>query len=201
MKLRKFNDYKHYKEEQIKTNKRKIKSVTIKADELDSISNYIKKKIPHAKCGICHGTRNGVEQAGFRKRLGINVIGTEISPTAKQFPNTIQWDFHRTKPKWKDKFDFIYSNSLDHSFDPDLAFQKWLWCLHPKGRLFIEWSGFDSVELFDKQTDYADCFGASREEYRQLFERNGGTVEDVLQHKSKDKCGRRITFVVKKVSK
>ena len=36
------------------------------------------------------------------------MIDTEISETAEQFPNTIQWDFHKVKPEWLSSVDFIY---------------------------------------------------------------------------------------------
>ena len=66
--------------------------------------------------------------------------------------------------------------------------------------MFIEWSGYDGIEIFDKQTDYADCFGAEKDEYVELFGSEGGMVETVLEHKVYDKGGRRVTFVVKKKS-
>lgn len=198
-KLRKFKDYDHYVKEQTKTNKRKLKAVTIKQDELDSISEYAKKHIPEIKTGICHGTRNGYEIRGFRKRLKADIIGTEISETATQFEHTIQWDFHEVKDEWLGNTDFIYSNSLDHSFDPPMALKKWVSCLSDNGRMFIEWSGWDSVDVFEIQTDYADCFGADMEEYEKMFEECGLVVEEVLQHKSVDRGGRRITYALKKV--
>ena len=77
-KLRTFKSYEHYVEEQTKTNKRKLKGVTITDEEIQTISKYIKQKIETPKYGICHGTRNGYEIKGFRKHLGIDVIGTEI---------------------------------------------------------------------------------------------------------------------------
>lgn len=200
MRLRKFKNYEHYVEEQTKANKRKLDGVTIKGDELDSISEYIKKNIPEAKMGICHGTRNGAEIIGFRKRLGIDVIGTEISDTATQFPHTIQWDFHEVKPEWKGSIDFIYSNSLDHSFDPPLALKRWASCLNSEGRLFIEWSGWDSEDMLDKVTDYADCFGASDKEYEKLFKDNGLVIQDILMHSRVDSGKRRRTFVLKRKS-
>ena len=52
---------------------------------------------------------NAIEQEWFRKYLDIDVIGTEISDTASEFPNTIEWDFHETKPEWLNSVDFIYS--------------------------------------------------------------------------------------------
>ena len=41
--------------------------------------------------------KNGNEQACFSKYLNCDVIGTEISDTATDFPNTISLDFHDMK--------------------------------------------------------------------------------------------------------
>ena len=66
------------------------------------------------------------------------VIGTEISETAAQFENTIQWDFHDVKPEWLASVDFIYSNSFDHSFDPGKCLSAWMSCLKPGGICLLE---------------------------------------------------------------
>jgi hypothetical protein len=66
------------------------------------------------------------------------VIGTEISDTAEQFPHTIQWDFHETRPEWINAVDFIYSNSLDHSYDPDKCLNAWMSCVKEDGICIIE---------------------------------------------------------------
>ena len=68
------------------------------------------------------------------------MIGTEISDTAEQFPNTIQWDFHDVKPEWIDATDFIYSNSLDHSYDPEKCLNAWMSCVTPRGVCILEHS-------------------------------------------------------------
>jgi hypothetical protein len=51
-----------------------------------------------AKTVLCHGTRNGKEQKMFlNKYPNAEIVGTEISHTAKDFPMTVQWDFHDIK--------------------------------------------------------------------------------------------------------
>ena len=40
-------------------------------------------------------------------------------------------------------FSFIYSNSLDHSYDPEKALDSWMSCLNEKGLCFIEWNKGD----------------------------------------------------------
>lgn len=100
----------------------------------------MKKNLSSLRFGICHGTRRGKEQEWFRKYLGIDVIGTEISSTATTFPNTIQWDFHNVKTEWIDAVDFIYSNSFDHSFDPEKCLNAWMSCVRPGGFCILEHS-------------------------------------------------------------
>jgi len=89
--------------------------------------------------GICHGTRNGFEQ-NFLRSLSDNldVIGTDISDTATDYENSVQWDFHDTNDAWTNKQDFVYTNSLDQSWQPHAAVETWLSQLKPDGLLVIE---------------------------------------------------------------
>ena len=79
-------------------------------------------------------------RATFGSETVADVLGTEISETATQFPMTIQWDFHEVKPEWLSAFDIVFSNSWDHSYDPRLAFSRWLSCVAKGGALVLEWS-------------------------------------------------------------
>lgn len=139
----KFNNYQEYVKAQTANNKYKLKLKPdihwITEQEMKILRQYIKQHIPKAKFGICHGVRNGWEVGKLRK-LGIEVIGTEISDTATQFKNVIQWDFHNVKEEWLGKTDFIYSNSLDHSYNPEYCIRQWLSCLTVNGLCFIEWT-------------------------------------------------------------
>jgi hypothetical protein len=88
---------------------------------------------------LCHGTRNGFEQK-YLNTAGrkINAIGTDISETATEFDNTVQWDFHDENPNWVGGFDFIYSNSLDQAWNPKLALKTWLNQVKTGGVVVIE---------------------------------------------------------------
>ena len=64
-----------------------------------------------------------VEQQYFKDsfsklNINVNVLGTEISSTATNYPNTIEWDFHDVKEEWVSNVDIVYSNSIDHSYKP-----------------------------------------------------------------------------------
>ena len=124
------DEYTKYVKTQTEANKKKLDRVFEYEENISMLSEYMQKKLPKIESGICHGTRRGKEQEWFSKYLSCDdVIGTEISDTATQFPKTIQWDFHNLKDEWKNHFDFIYSNSLDHSYDIPYCISQWTKCL------------------------------------------------------------------------
>jgi hypothetical protein len=131
-------NYAHYRQVQTAGNKRKIDRVWVKEENISFLSEYIRSKVGQPNFGICHGTRRGKEQEWFRANLACDVIGTEISDTADQFPHTIQWDFHETKPEWINAVDFIYSNSFDHSHDPERCLNAWMSCINKNGMCILE---------------------------------------------------------------
>ncbi len=106
--------------------------------------------------GICHGARNGFEVAWFREHLGGEVIGTDISDTATQFLHMNVWDFHDDNPEWIGQFDFIYTNALDHAFEPERAMKVWAKQIKPKGRIYIEHTMCHAPPFANE----ADPFGA-----------------------------------------
>jgi len=133
-------DYERYKQVQVTGNLKKLDDVWVREENIAFLSEYIKKTIGEVHFGICHGTRRGKEQEWFSKFLGCEAIGTEISDSAEQFPNTIQWDFHEVKPEWIDAVDFIYSNSFDHTYDPEKCLNAWMSCVKPGGVCILEHS-------------------------------------------------------------
>jgi len=159
----KYSSYNEYKKVQIEGNIKKIDRVWSKEQNILFLSNYILEHFGKPSFGICHGSRRGLEQKWFSQALGISVIGTEISPTASNFPNTIEWDFHNVKQEWLGAVDFIYSNSFDHSYDPEKCLDSWMSCVSPAGCCILEWTNghINSNEL--------DPFGATRAAYISLI--------------------------------
>jgi hypothetical protein len=135
--------YEQYVKCQINENRKKLEEnpcihwATEK--EMKILTAYIKNNMGVVEFGMCHGVRNGWEVEELRKSLMCDVIGTEIAPTAKRYKHVFQWDFHNIKNEWKNKFDFIYSNSLDHAYDAEHCINQWLSCLNDKGKCFIQW--------------------------------------------------------------
>jgi hypothetical protein len=133
-------DYEKYCKIQTEGNKSKIIFAWVQQDNIKFLAKYIKTIVPNPEFGLCHGTRRGDEQRWFRESLDCEVIGTEISDTAEQFEHTIKWDFHEIKPEWINAVDFIYSNSFDHTYDPEKCLNAWMSCLKKGGICIIEHS-------------------------------------------------------------
>jgi hypothetical protein len=139
--LHKYNSYNEYKEIQIFHNKRKIQKVWASKNTLNKVINRVQKEFKNKSLfALCHGSRNGFEQRYLASKLKIKIIGTDISETALNYPLSIVWDFHKENLDWINKCDFIYTNSLDQSWKPDLALRTWLKQLKIGGLLFIEHS-------------------------------------------------------------
>ena len=145
-----------YRELQIYHNKRKIDQVWADPETLGFIASWIREHRSVPTRGLCHGARNGFEQAELARLLGCEVIGTDISDTATQFPNTFEWDFHDPNPEWEGQFSFVYSNSLDQAFDPARALSTWVDQLAPEGLVFVE----HTMAHSPKGSSEMDPFGA-----------------------------------------
>jgi len=133
-------DYEKYREVQIAANLRKKDRVWALRPNIAFLSEYIRARVPSVRFGLCHGTRSGKEQEWFAEDLGCEVLGTEISPAAATIPRTIVWDFHEAKPEWIGNVDFIYSNSFDHTYDPERCLNTWMRCLSSNGVCILEHS-------------------------------------------------------------
>lgn len=200
-KLYKYPNYQEYINNQIQANRQKLECIFVEEESIQLLSEYLKNNIllelkeekhPRQELdyfGICHGTRRGKEQEWFQKYLGIKVIGTEISPTATQFKDTIQHDFHEVKDEWIQKVDFIYSNSFDHSPEPEYCLDQWMKCIRPNGVIILEWTVQHGPEYSDK----IDPYGASIDEYIKLINKKYKVIE-ILKRESKKRG--EIKFII-----
>jgi len=137
--LHKYNSYEEYRDTQIRFNLKKLDGVWADEVTLGAICAALRERFGDRVIrGLCHGTRNGFEQTFVNAQGKFDVIGTDISPTAADFPNSVQWDFHDVKPEWVGAFDFVYSNSLDQAWDPRKALATWLNQLSENGVVVLE---------------------------------------------------------------
>lgn len=158
--------YEEYVERQMHANRMKLDRVWAKRESIQAIANCLKQHVDPLYRGICHGTRRGMEQIWFREMLpGCDVIGTEISHTAALFLHTVQHDFHEIRSEWVGAFDFVYSNSLDHAYDPGRAVCAWMKSLRPGGLCVIEHSREHGPEYVNKN----DPFGVTLDALRDLI--------------------------------
>tara|TARA_B100001250_G_C19610972_1_gene704940 strand:+ start:59 stop:811 length:753 start_codon:yes stop_codon:yes gene_type:complete len=156
VKIYKYKNYEEYKKTQIYHNKNKIKYIFSDETTLNSIKEYLLRKISMNNInGICHGSRNGFELHFFNNSIpNSNIIGTDISDNASNFKNTIIHDFHNVKKEWISYFDFVYSNSLDQSYDPKKALKVWLDQIKKDRYLFIELSDQHNVKASGKMDPF-----------------------------------------------
>ena len=90
MKVFEYRDYDHYKEVQVAAN---IKKLHVRWCS-EATVEIIAQRYPDAKNIICHGARNGGEVRLFQKHYPeATVIGTDISHTANDFSDMVEWDF------------------------------------------------------------------------------------------------------------
>jgi SAM-dependent methyltransferase len=157
-----FRDLGQYRAAQIVTNARKLQQIFACEAELQAIADDVLANCTSA-AGCCHGARNGYEVQALRHLLGdCEVLGTDIAPTAWEH-GLIQMDFHAPPAAWSGRFDFVYSNSLDHAHSPAAAVAAWVKTLRPNGRLYLSHCRNSTYAQ-----NLADCYGATLAEYEAL---------------------------------
>lgn len=200
MKVWEYKNYDEYVDAQVMGNLAKYKSHSyVDAKIIGGIVNYMISNKLKPTFGLCHGSRRGLEQEYFvnwfkSQNIDVSVLGTEISPTATEFKDTIQWDFNEAKDEWINGVDFIYSNSFDHSFNPSKTIDVWMSCLRDDGMCFVEWSD-DCLK-----NRPMDPVAGTLEEWESLFNKKY-KVADVLAVHTKgrvDGASQRYIIVIKK---
>ncbi len=183
-----YPDYETYRDVQVAGNKAKLRMQFVKESHIENLCGYLNDIFSSVDFGLCHGTRRGLEQAWFKAHLSNDptVIGTEISDTASQFPDTVQFDFHDDNPDWHDKANFVYSNSWDHAFDPEKAFGNWVKSLKPGGVLLLDYTKGQSPDA----ANALDPFGATLQ-----------ALQDMLVHSLKGQGQLRETLDWRKTNK
>ena len=167
MKVWNYKDYDDYVDWQVKTNLAKESVVWVDETTIEKICRGLSEEPSNI---ICHGTRNGKEQQYFKKFFpNCYIIGTEISPSAKKYEMTIQHDFNIQKKEWIGKFDILYSNSFDHSFEPMKTMKVWSEQLSQGGFIFFEY-GYDINDNRSRPEDPVELY---INDILELFKKNG----------------------------
>ena len=130
------------------------------------------------KRGLCHGVRYGSEVDFMQGYLGGVWIGTEIYEPLCDGKKIIHHDFTQVVVDWVGRFDAVYSNTFDHARFPKETARVWIEQINETGRLLVEWSDYHNK--LGIRNNKADCFAATLEEYRDIFD-SVGNVESVLE--------------------
>jgi hypothetical protein len=182
-------DYETYRQIQEVGNRGKINRIFTTEALISLVANHAKDRLGVVNRILCHGTRNGAEQRWFQSHFPkAEILGTEISETATQFPMTILWDFHEIRDGWIEHWDILYSNSWDHSFYPPKMFSAWSRTLRSGGILYLEHTPEHEV------VDHLDLFGATPDALRGIVEASGLTYMETLEYPKSDKDRRVLVF-------
>ena len=202
MQFHEFDSYDDYLEAQKALTRRKIGKgrlyLCTTTDALDVVvAHHINNERLPLTHAICHGVRAGHELRYFKEKFGRGEwLGTEIVEELCDGKEVVWADFSEFRSEWVRKFDFIYSNSLDHSNDPLFTLKMWMHQLSEDGRMYVEWTGWH--DMLGRKGNKADCFAGTEDDYRYLM-RQVGEIEAVLL--SQDVGGKRPQlrkiFVVK----
>ena len=170
MKTYEYANYDEYLNSQVEANVKKLRNVYVEKRTIKRVCENKKE----AATILCHGTRNAAEQFYFKEFFkSAEIIGTEVSHTASQFPMTVQHDFNVEKKEWIGKFDIVYSNAFDHAFDPINTIKIWSNQLSPTGKLYLE-HGYGPD---DNRSRRSDPLEINDSELRELFKSTGLHLE------------------------
>jgi hypothetical protein len=184
--LRRFACYEEYVHTQSRANSAKTKCTGVTRAEIASVADAIRQRIGDPRFGLCHGVRNAWEVEEFsREFFECVIVGTDIAKTASRFGAVI-WDFHEINPSWTGRADFVYSNSLDHAYDPTKAIEAWRDALRPGGLMIVHWSQMHNRKCFGAHG--ADCFQSTRIGYLELLTSLISNVEIFEVAENQNRC-------------
>ncbi len=170
MKIHKYTNYQEYIEAQRNgiynhpTVRDNINYEWVQKKDLVFITNNVIK--PHFKkvkrkpeFGICHGAKLGKENMWLEEISNIDFIGTDLIIESNKKMKLLNWDFNKVNQEWLEKFDVLYSNSFDHSPEPEKTLQIWIEQVRAGGIIILEHTEghIDSTKT--------DPFGATLDEY------------------------------------
>jgi hypothetical protein len=192
MKQVKFTGYGHYVAAQKKTVSKRGVGPYFCDLEMIRIAEWCRRNDLQVRRGICHGARNGLECDELMLHLPLSeIVGTDLFPYSGKSKETklraevIEWDFNKINNEWIDKFDLVYTNSLDHAYEPKKTLRIWMDQLVWNGVLFVQWN------RSDLEAKGGDCFSADPLEMIDLLN-EVGTLVDLLYVRMKWQKGNNL---------
>jgi len=165
--------YKKYVSEQRDRAERKWGSNTFDEKRLFETIENIEKYLSGINNVLCAGIRKGRELWAFKKVEMFNtatIFGIDIHEKVKKVPingnsveidkNCFCYDFNKMPKDWENKFDLLYSNSIDHSYNIEKTLAEWHRVVRIGGFLLIVFSsrgytsGYDLYDFEEKDMDF-----------------------------------------------
>ncbi len=159
--------YEQYEAIQKHRSDRKWGTQNFNADILFSMLDKVIDDIFETKTVVCMGIRKGNEYSSikdYKKFRNLpEIYGVDINPKVTGVgDNCFCFDFSKLPKEWGDKFDLLYSNSLDHSFDVNDTLKEWSRVVRKGGYLLLDLSvgiGVDKSDIYSfSMNDIAGLF-------------------------------------------
>lgn len=188
--------YEKYVQAQREKADRELNETFASTRALEVVSEYLRRhfRTRTRLRGVCHGAKvgrevrllsqqldqreKGVRTASFANDLWI--LGTDISEEAVRASKgqVLLMDFHMVYLDWKGSWDFVYSNTLDHSYEPGSALLSWRWTIKgADGLVVLHRSEFHTT----MHIDASDLYGGSIGDYCSLLRKTGFQILDVVR--------------------
>ena len=162
MKRYSIDNYDKYVDTQINRGRSKWGSLTFNPRMHRSILHDVHEYTKDAQTICCMGIRNGNEYKEFKEHeayKNAEIYGVDIVPeVTKVGDNCYAYDFNILPDEWENKFDLVYSNSLDHAFDVNITLVEWRRVTKDGGYILIVASNIDKVTESDIYTFIPDDF-------------------------------------------
>lgn len=128
-----YKDYKEYlKQQVVRAESKWGRKPEFNDPFIKSLKNTFNKvNVGQPKSICCMGVRDGTELFVLKELFPkAEVIGVDITENIKTIKteNKVKvylQDFNNLPNGWTDKFDLVFSNSLDHSFNPSNTIKEW----------------------------------------------------------------------------
>lgn len=159
--------YDNYKEIQIHRSGKKWGSKTFWDNIMyfkDTVAEAVRlSNFPESVC--CMGIRNGNEYMGFKQQIGFQkcaVFGVDIHPDVEKVgPNCYAYDFAKLPQDWEKKFDWVYSNSIDHAYNFEETLKEW----HRVAKKYILLTMSNETNV-----EQSDVYSFSLEDVNKIFD-------------------------------
>jgi ubiquinone/menaquinone biosynthesis C-methylase UbiE len=167
-------DYDRYKDVQVSRSKKKWNSNTFK-ENIGIFNSLMSKSVPligNRFSVCCMGIRGGNEYIEFKERFEhATVYGVDIcDDVIKVGDNCFSYDFSNLPKEWDNKFDVVYSNSIDHSFNAFKTVEEWYRVC--KGYIILTMSSFG-------YTSESDCVDFNQGDLDILFPEDKFEIIDI----------------------